>query len=648
MANWGDRESPSLGGELFQGVPGAPREAAPDFEFSALLAIADTLPVMVAYCGCDQKYLFLNKTLANWFERPRSEILGKRIDEVMSAEAYALRRSSIERALSGEEVVLPAEFQHPTRGRCYTKATYRPHLDSDGDVIGLVMIVEDITDHRTAMEHQDARFRAVFESMEMAALLDLDARIIEMNQKILKKLGVTMEDVAGRPVLEVPFISSIPESQQALRVIVEGAQAGKEGAVEIDVVQGGEHGVHLVSVRPVLGKNGEPEFLIIDARDLSELKIAQEQLRQAQKMEALGQLTGGIAHDFNNLLTVVVGGLDMINRRVEDAKTAAYATNALAAAERGARLTGQLLAFSRAQKLEVRPSNIAQLIEQARPLLRNVLGPGIEKRFFIDEDVCPAMADPTQLEVALLNLAVNARDAMPDGGCLCFGLHKIEIEEDPEVEPGDYLELSVQDTGSGMDEDVRARVFEPFFTTKDVGKGTGLGLSMVYGMARQSGGTARIESTPGKGTTVTLLLRCAEEDVLADDSRPNDAIAKGRRDDRSVLVVDDDDAVRTFMVETLRDEGFVVHEAADGRDALEWFAEEHPDLVVLDYIMPGLTGAEVARQMLEETPGQPILFVSGYSETDAIRASAPDAKLLAKPFRGDALVDALRNLVEAD
>ena len=487
----------------------------------------------------------------------------------------------------------------------------------------------------------------MFESLEMVGIIALDGSMLELNQSSLDLMGMTMDELRGEMVYDVPFVRDVPDSREMVMSMVESARAGRETTAEFEVEMNGKAGVHVLSIRPVPGPDGSPAFLVAEARDVSDLKNTQEQLRQAQKMEALGQLTGGIAHDFNNLLTVVVGGLDMINRRIEDPKTRAYATNALAAAERGARLTAQLLTFSRVQKLEVRPTDVATLVDRARPLLRNVLGPGIEKSFDL-EAAGLAMADPTQLEVALLNLAVNARDAMTGGGSLHFALKRIRVTDDPELDDGDYLELSVRDTGSGMSEDVRARVFEPFFTTKEVGKGTGLGLSMVYGMARQSGGTARIRSALGEGTTVSLLLRCADKDAARQDHVLERATAPRADDHRSVLVVDDDEAVRTFMAETLRDRGFAVREAGSGSEALRLFDEHRPDLVVLDYIMPGMSGADVAREMLGARPGQPILFVSGYSETEAIRAAAPDANLLAKPFRAETLLDALGALSATD
>jgi len=384
-------------------------------------------------------------------------------------------------------------------------------------------------------------------------------------------------------------------------------------------------------------------YLLFEARDITDLKAAQEQLRQSQKMEALGQLTGGIAHDFNNLLTVVVGGLDILTKSPLPPKLKGYAENALSAAERGARLTGQLLAFSRVQRLEVRPTQVAPLIENIRPLLRNVLGPGISKTFDLDQELMPVMADPTQLEVAVLNLAINARDAMPDGGVLHFASRKVEVADDPEVPDGCYIELTISDTGMGMTEDVAARAFEPFFTTKEVGKGTGLGLSMVYGMARQSGGTARIESVPGEGTAVKLLFRAAESEVTGDIAAGDEAEAAEYRAPAKVLVIDDDPDVRQFIVATLEEQGYRVREAADGAHGLKEAAREKPDLVILDFIMPGLSGAEVANRLLSKRSDQAILFVSGYSETEAVRRVAPNAPLLSKPFRAEALDKAVRS-----
>ena len=278
-----------------------------------------------------------------------------------------------------------------------------------------------------------------------------------------------------------------------------------------------------------------------------------------------------------------------------------------------------------------------------RPLLSNVLGPAVSKRFDLDRNIKPVMADPTQLELAVLNLAINARDAMPTGGTLTISTHAVAVADDPEMAEGDYIELAIRDTGTGMPPDVAARAFEPFFTTKEVGKGTGLGLSMVYGVARQSGGTARIESVPGEGTTVKLYFRRADDDVESGEELLSDRAAERTSGSSSILVIDDDPDVRDFIVASLVELGHRVSEASDGTSGLALFAAERPDLVVIDFIMPGLSGADVARRILKEVPEQRLLFVSGYSETAAITRAAPDAPLLTKPFRADALDAAVRD-----
>jgi CheY-like chemotaxis protein len=319
----------------------------------------------------------------------------------------------------------------------------------------------------------------------------------------------------------------------------------------------------------------------------------------------------------------------------------------LGAAERGARLTAQLLAFSRVQRLEVQPTYVAPLIQNMRPLLKNVLGPGITKEFDLDESMIPVMADPTQLEVAILNLAINARDAMPDGGVLSFVTRPVTVSGDPELEDGDYVELTISDTGAGMPPEIAERAFEPFFTTKEVGKGTGLGLSMVYGMARQSGGSARIESRIGEGTAVKLLFRKADADVATDvaGADADQAQAEPQRLAASVLVIDDDPDVRAFIAETLEEQGYRVRQAGGGREGLKQFEREKADLVIVDFIMPEMSGAEVARKIRAKLPDQSILFVSGYSETDAVKRTAPDAPLLTKPFRADVLHKAVRSAI---
>lgn len=369
-------------------------------------------------------------------------------------------------------------------------------------------------------------------------------------------------------------------------------------------------------------------------RSEAELRQAQEALRQSQKMEAVGQLTGGIAHDFNNLLQGVSGCLDLIRRKPDDAaRVLRWAEAGLQAAERGAKLTGQLLAFSRAQKLQLQPLVVSDVIAGTRDLLARTLGPMIGLGLDLDDARVPVCSDSTQLEMAVLNLAINARDVMPNGGTLSISTKPVQIQKDPELEPGEYLELAVTDTGAGMSPDVAARAFDPFFTTKELGKGTGLGLSQVYGIARQAGGTARIESCPGKGTTVRLYLRRTEAEVGQGMAADGGETVPGGSS-ATVVVIDDDSDVRRFLIDSLDSLGFRTIEAKDGAEGLAVLDECEPDLLLVDFAMPGMTGADVARAARVKRPGLPILFVSGYADTAAIEdAAGGEAMILRKPFR---------------
>ena len=364
------------------------------------------------------------------------------------------------------------------------------------------------------------------------------------------------------------------------------------------------------------------------------LERSQAALQQAQKMEAIGNLTGGIAHDFNNLLQGVAGSLDLIRRKPHDTeRVRRWAEAGLSASERGVKLTAQLLAFSRSQKLELKPLDLSRLVRGLRELLSSTLGPSIP--ITIESDIRPAtvIGDETQLELAVLNLAINARDAMPDGGDLAIALSSVRVMDDPELAPGDYIALSVTDSGTGMSAEVAARAFDPFFTTKGVGKGTGLGLSQVYGMACQAGGIARIRTAPGEGTTVSIFLRQTSAAAIDQFVRGENREARVPAP-ATILVVDDDPDVRRFLSDSLDSLGYAVIEAEDGQAGLLALGQEVPGLMLVDYAMPGMTGAELARRVRALHPELPILFVSGYAETSALEnVLGEDTLILRKPFR---------------
>lgn len=366
-------------------------------------------------------------------------------------------------------------------------------------------------------------------------------------------------------------------------------------------------------------------------------------LLQFRKIEAVGQLTGGIAHDFNNLLQAVAGNIELIALHgSEHEKIARLAQNASVALDRGRKLTGQLLAFSRIQRLELRSIRLAPLLVSMHELLQRTLGPQISLQTENVDTDWHILADPTQLELAMLNIAINARDAMPHGGNLKVSTRLTHIGDDEHgLQAGDYVDIVIADDGAGMPPEVQERAFEPFFTTKPIGKGTGLGLSMVFGIMRQSGGSVSLESGSGTGTRVLLRLRRAQDvsDILhtGQRSRPAD-----RLDDTRVLVIDDDHAVRHTVVEGLELMGAQVEQADRGADGLKLLESHSFDVVLLDFAMPDMNGATVAQKIAERRPALPVIFASGYADTDALDAAmGQKVTMLRKPFTLNAAVAAI-------
>ena len=398
----------------------------------------------------------------------------------------------------------------------------------------------------------------------------------------------------------------------------------------------------------------EEDLIYAIGRDDTALRIAEADLLQAQKMESLGQLTGGIAHDFNNLLTIIVGNLDIATRRLRGGdltRVERALAEAGEGANRAATLTQRLLAFARRQRLAPRAVDPARLLADIRPLVERAVSETVEIEIVAERGVWPVEIDVNQLENAILNLAVNARDAMDgrDGATMLvsIGNHRIDAAEASRhgAAAGDYVRLTVADTGTGMTEEVRARAFEPFFTTKGIGRGTGLGLSQVHGFVRQSGGFVTIDTRPGEGTGVHLWLpRTAS--LPEDAAMLREAVIEASPRAALVMVVEDNDAVRELVVETLRDAGYRVIEAHDGRSALTLFARQSPvpDLVVSDVMMPRLDGFALADELLLRAPATRMLLMSGYAGADA--SSRPGREpLLVKPFTPDALLDRVRALL---
>ena len=469
-------------------------------------------------------------------------------------------------------------------------------------------------------------------SRDLMLVLDTRLRIVAINPIVAELTGYSPDEVIGQPLAR--FIH--PEDRP---LVAEATRRGRRGRIT-------DFDARLVTrdgaVRQfVWNETPEAGLAYVSGRDvtderarLDELFAAQEALRQAQKLEAIGQLTGGVAHDFNNLLSPIIGGLDILRRRgVGGEREQRLIDGALQSAERAKVLVQRLLAFARRQPLQVRAVALAPLLEELRGLLASTLGPQTELSIVVAPGLDPVMADANQLEMAILNLAVNARDAMPDGG-------RLRVSAEHVVAPSGtaFIELAVRDEGVGMDEETLSRAAEPFFSSKGLGKGTGLGLSMVEGLCAQLGGSMHITSRPGGGTTVTLCLPVARR-ASAPIARAETLTETQRRG--HILVVDDEPLVRLGTAEMLRDEGYEVDEADSAETALSLAPFDRFDCVVTDYLMPGMNGVELAKRLRADCPSLPILLLSGYADLEAFSA----LPYVSKPCFGDDLTRAITGLL---
>lgn len=471
-------------------------------------------------------------------------------------------------------------------------------------------------------------------------------------------LGLHPDDILGRHAREVLGPELYDGHEPFMRLALDGRATSRE--FPLRKANGGwmQAAVSFIPHRARVPGSEDSTVLgyFVLGQDVSERQQAESALRQAQKMKAIGQLTGGLAHDFNNLLTIIIGNLAVLQEEAgSDSSVQSLISPALDGARRGARLVQRLLAFARQQPLQVKAIDVIQVITGMADLLRQTLGAAVDMDFDLPPQVWPVRADPHQFENAILNLAINSRDAMPGGGRLVIAVTHATLDEDyaqrrPDAQPGDYVVISVRDDGGGMPAEVVERAFEPFFTTKDVGKGSGMGLAMVYGFVRQSGGHAVIDSSPGGGTTIRLILPRAAANTTAGTTADAPAGPASRdvpRGHERVLVVEDDPGVRTFVAGALRDLGYAVRTAPNGHTALALLARDGTDLLLTDVMMPGgMSGLDLAAEVAERWPDLPVLLMSGYPD-DAVGRSGAAATLpmIGKPFHKDDLAREVRGVM---
>ena len=606
----------------------------------------------------------------------------------LDGEPYPPDQLPLARAVRGETVREAAWVVRRRDGTdVLARGSARPLLNADGEQTGAVLTVRDDTERHAAerqVAENEARLRALTDNLPGGMVYQIatgadgsERRFLYVSQSHEKLTGIPASAVLDDP--SIPYNLIHPDDRQRL---VEAEAASIAGNVTFDTEarfirgDGDVRWCRLISApRPQPDGSLIWDGIQIDITDKklseqalrdseeslrrlndtledrvrqrsAELERVNEQLRQSQKLEAIGQLTGGVAHDFNNLLTPIIGSLDMLQRRAAlDERDQRLIGGALESADRARTLVQRLLAFARRQPLQTGAVDVTALVEGMADLVASTSGPQINVAVDLAPDLPCARSDPNQLEMAILNLSVNARDAMPDGGTLTISAAPEEIGEGHRslLKTGPYVRLSVSDTGVGMDQAVLARAVEPFFSTKGVGKGTGLGLSMVHGLASQLSGAMLISSKPGLGTTVDLFLPVAGEDaagaVAGTAGQAGSSSGSGK-----VLLVDDEELVRASTKEMLDDLGYGVVEATSGKEAMERLAEQSFDYVVTDHLMPGISGMDLARAIAERHPGTAVLIVSGYADIDEVSL---DVARLSKPFRQDELAEKLRELAPA-
>lgn len=580
---------------------------------------------------------------------PASEILGRPFAQFFTPEDQdkGLPQRALAQASQDGRYEAEGWRLRKDGSRFWALAVLDAVRDDNGDLIGFVKITRDLTErHRAQQElvESEQRYRRLIEAVVDYAIFQLDSKgyVTSWNPGAERIKGYTASEIIGQH-FSVFYTEQDRKAGVPARVL-HTAEAGKFEGEGLRQRKDGSTFVASVVVDPIRDEDGKVIGFAKVTRDMTErvkaqeaLQSAQEQLATSQKLEAIGQLSGGVAHDFNNLLMIILGNLEMADRKAQQGVLDAEGLqrvigNARKGAQRAAALTSRLLAFSRRQPLDPQPIDINRFITGSVEFLQRSLGEAVEVEALATPGLWMVEADSNQLETVLVNIAINARDAMPNGGKLTMEASNVFLDAEyarlnPEVSEGQFVMISVSDTGEGMSRDALKKAVEPFFTTKDVGRGTGLGLSQVYGFLKQSGGHLKLYSEVGLGTIVKLYLPRAKGDVHTESPERAAPLRQyGRRE--TILLVEDDPDLRVYLTELLQDLNFVVHPASGADEALEYMGSGGTlDLLLTDVVMPGMNGRQLAENVRQALPEVPVLFMTGYSRNVLIREGRLDQRL---------------------
>jgi PAS domain S-box-containing protein len=637
--------------------------------------IADSAPVPIWVTKLDRTRSFANQAYVDFVGLPYDQAISFDWRKVLHPDDLPhVLQQSVQGEASLKPFVLEARYKNADGEWRWLRSESQPRWDPTGRHIGFIGVAHDITVakqaeielrqlnetleerivERTAeLESNEARLRAILEtSNQYQGLVNLRGELLYANTTVLDAIKASPADVIGKPLWQTPWFSTTEgmsaRVREAFDTVLKGEAVRLEMRLRLPI---GERDFEF-GMRPVLDRHGNITGAVPEAVDITERRRGEEALRQSQKMEAIGQLTGGVAHDFNNLLTIIRSATDFLRRReLPEERRRRYVDAISDTVERASKLTAQLLAFARRQPLKPQIFNVGSQVEGVAQLVRPLVGGRIEIAVEVHDGDCFTVADIAQFETALINLAINARDAMDGEGRLTIAVRKVQGIPNLRAQSargGDYVAISVADTGSGIAPENIEAIFEPFFTTKEVGKGTGLGLSQAFGFAKQSEGDIAVTSTHGEGATFTIYLPRAHSPATDQEAAAltYEAAATGRG--YRVLVVEDDDEVGRFSTELLEDLGYVVRRAANANAALAILGENEfaVDLVFSDVIMPGMNGVELAGIIRERYPGLPVVLTSGYSNVLAENADR-GFELIQKPYSVEALSRILRKAITA-
>ena len=624
---------------------------------SLLDALMDNIPDIIYFKDTASRFTQINRAQANRFGlSDPAQTVGKTDSDFFSKER-ASQTSADEQEImqSGWPIIAKEEKETWLDGReTWVSTTKMPLRDGQGRIVGTFGISRDITDHRRAEEQLRVQLSALQAAANAIFMMDAQEQILWANAAFTATTGYTIEEVIGRrPV----FLAGETTTPDILANIQKTIMQGEVWHGEL--MNRRKNGTEFpgdLTVTPVRDEHGVLTHFIGIMQDISEQHHLQEQLLHSQKMEAVGRLAGGVAHDFNNILTAVLGYSELLLQRFPPSDPIHHhAEEIRKSAERAASLTQQLLAFSRRQPVQPRVLNLNELVADLNKMLGRLVGENIRMVTVCSPDLGHVRADAGQLQQIIMNLVVNARDAMPDGGALTIQTANVQLDEMyvrsyPDVAPGDYVMLAISDTGAGMTPEVKEHLFEPFFTTKDVGGGTGLGLAMCYGIVKQSGGHINVYSEPGQGTVFRIYLpRVTATVEPAPRHSPQAEIPRGTE---TILVVEDEPEVRTLAVLVLRELGYDVIEAPNGEQALQLVGgpDQKPlHLLVTDVVMPRMGGWHLAEALASQHPETKVLFISGYpDENIAHHGTLPlNIAFLAKPFTPSALGRRVREVLDS-